>query len=72
MQTLAYHVKFIDVDGFDFFVLGASIKHVGWVRKAQERQAARVEHAMVVNMYAGITKWGGYQMPRSGWQEQAQ
>jgi len=34
LRKRCYHVKFIDVDGFDFFVLGASIKHVGWVRKA--------------------------------------
>ena len=29
-----YHVKFMEMDVFDFLFLGASIKHVGWVRKA--------------------------------------
>ena len=34
LRRRCYHVKFMDMDGFDFFFLGASIKHVGWVRKA--------------------------------------
>ena len=72
LKKRCYHVKFMDMDGIDFLFLGESIKHVGWVRKAQERQAPRVQHAMVVNMYDGITKRGGYQMPSCGWLEQAQ
>ena len=52
------HVMFTDRSKFHFFYPGASIKPVGWVRKGQKRQAPRVNHAMVVNLYAGITKWG--------------
>ena len=51
-------VMFTDRSKFHFFYPGASIKPVGWVRKGQQRQAPRVNHAMVVNLYAGITKWG--------------
>jgi hypothetical protein len=52
------HVMFTDRSKFHFFHPGASIKPVGWVRKGQKREAPRVNHAMVVNLYAGITKWG--------------
>ena len=51
-------VMFTDRSKFHFFYPGSSIKHVGWVRKGQKRQALKVNHAMVVNLYAGITKWG--------------
>ena len=49
---------FTDMAKFHFFYPGASIKPVGWVRKGLKRQAPRVNHAMVVNLYVGITKWG--------------
>ena len=52
------HVMFTDRSKFHFFYPGASIKPIGWVRKGQKRQGPRVNHAMVVNLYAGITKWG--------------
>ena len=35
-----------------------SVKQVGWVWRGQQRQAARVNKAMVVNLYAGICKYG--------------
>jgi hypothetical protein len=35
-----------------------SVKRVGWVRVGERRTAAKVNHAMAVNMYAGITKFG--------------
>jgi hypothetical protein len=31
---------------------------VAWVKVGSQRVAPRVNHAMVVNMYAGITKFG--------------
>ena len=34
------------------------MKPVSWVRKGQQRKSSRVNKPSVVNMYAGITKFG--------------
>lgn len=51
-------VMFTDRQKFFFYYPGTSVKKVSWVRKGQRRVAKKVNHAMCVNMYAGITKFG--------------
>ena len=43
---------------FHFLYPGVSVKPTGWVRRGQKRVALKVNHAQVVNLYAGITRWG--------------
>lgn len=52
------HVMFTDRKRFLFQYPGSSVKKVSWLKKGQQRVAAKVNHAMCVNMYAGITLYG--------------
>jgi transposase-like protein len=52
------NVLFTDRKKFTFTYPGCSVKQVGWVWRGQQRQAARVNKAMVVNLYAGVCKYG--------------
>jgi transposase len=49
---------FTDRKKFHFNFPGAKVHQVAWVKVGSQRVAPRVNHAMVVNMYAGITKFG--------------
>lgn len=52
------NVMFTDRKKFQFYFPGVPVKDKEWVLLGQQRQATRVNHASVVNIYAGITKWG--------------
>lgn len=52
------NVMFTDRKKFYFFYPGVKINKVSWVRKGQRRTALKVNHAMCVNLYAGITPFG--------------
>jgi transposase len=52
------NTMFTDRKKFHFNFPGAKVHQVAWVRVGAKRVAPRVNHAMVVNMYAGITKFG--------------
>jgi hypothetical protein len=52
------HVMFSDRKKFQFSYPGASVKAMKWVRKGKQYTAPRVNHALVVNLYAGITPYG--------------
>ena len=43
---------------FVFRYPGTSVKPVSWVRNGEQRKSSRVNKPSVVNMYAGITKFG--------------
>ena len=49
---------FTDRKKFHFFYPGVKINKVSWVRVGQKRTAAKVNHAMCVNLYVGITPYG--------------
>lgn len=49
---------FTDRKKFHFNFPGAKVHQVAWVKVGSKRVAPRVNHAMVVNMYAGITPFG--------------
>jgi len=51
-------VMFTDRKKFHFNHPGVSVKQCQWVEAGKEREANTVNHAMTVNMYAGITKYG--------------
>ena len=51
-------VMFTDRSKFHFSYPGVSVKPTKWVRKGEKSVAFKVNHAQVVNIYAGITKWG--------------
>ena len=51
-------VMFTDRKRFYFYYPGVSVHATQWVEKGMERQAPKVNHAQVVNVYAGITKYG--------------
>lgn len=52
------HVMFSDRKKFSFRYPGTKVKHVQWNRKGDRPKAFTPNHPMVVNVYAGITKWG--------------
>lgn len=52
------HVMFTDRKKFPFTYPGTKVHPVSWVQEGQRRQAAQVNHAQCVNVYAGITKFG--------------
>ncbi len=52
------HVMFSDRKKFSFKYPGTQVKHVQWSRKGNKPQAYTPNHPMVVNVYAGITKFG--------------
>jgi transposase len=52
------HVMFSDRKKFSFKYPGTQVKHVQWSRKGNKPQAYTPSHPMVVNVYAGITKFG--------------
>jgi transposase len=52
------HVMFSDRKKFSFRYPGSQVKHVQWTRKGSKPQAFTPNHPMVVNVYAGITKFG--------------
>lgn len=52
------NVMFTDRKKFMFRYPGTSVKPVSWVRKGEQRKSSRVNKPSVVNMYAGITKFG--------------
>jgi transposase-like protein len=52
------HVMFSDRKKFSFRYPGTHVKHVQWNRKGSRPQAYCPNHPMVVNVYAGITKFG--------------
>jgi transposase len=47
-----------DRSKFHFSYPGVVVKPTKWVRKGKKSVAYKVNHAQVVNLYAGITKWG--------------
>jgi hypothetical protein len=49
---------FTDRKKFHFNYPGAKVHQVAWVKVGSQRVAPKVNHAMVVNMYAGITPFG--------------
>jgi transposase len=51
-------VMFTDRSKFHFSYPGVIVKPIKWVQKGQKPVALKVNHAQVVNLYAGITKWG--------------
>jgi hypothetical protein len=51
-------VMFTDRKKFDFKYPGAKVARVRWLRKGEQHDAPAVNHAMVVNVYAGITVHG--------------
>ena len=52
------HVMFSDRKKFSFMYPGSQVRHMEWVKKGQQRQAYTPNHPMVLNVYAGITKYG--------------
>ena len=52
------HVMFSDRKKFSFRYPGSQVRHMEWVKKGQQRQAYTPNHPMVLNVYAGITKYG--------------
>lgn len=52
------NVMFTDRKKFPFSYPGVKVQAVSWVRAGMRRQALTVNHANVVNLYAGITKSG--------------
>jgi len=52
------HVMFTDRKKFHFYYPGHKVHPVTWALRGQRREAAAVNHAQCVNLYAGITKWG--------------
>jgi DNA-binding transcriptional ArsR family regulator len=51
-------VMFTDRKKFHFSYPGSVVRQVEWVRRGEQRVASRPNHPQVVNMYAGIAKWG--------------
>jgi transposase len=51
-------VMFSDRKKFHFTYPGQKVQPVSWVIEGGTREAAAVNHAQVVNLYAGITQWG--------------
>ena len=51
-------VMITDRSKFHFYYPGVVVKPTKWVRKGKKYVAYKVNHAQVVNLYAGITKWG--------------
>jgi hypothetical protein len=51
-------VMFTDRKKFSFVYPGSKVKRVAWVHKGEKRVAMKSSHALCVNMYAGITKFG--------------
>lgn len=51
-------VMFTDRKKFHFNHPGVSVKQCQWVKAGKGREANTVNHAMTVNLYAGITKFG--------------
>jgi hypothetical protein len=52
------NVMVTDRSKFHFSYPGVIVKPTKWVRKGTKSVAHKVNHAQVVNLYAGITKWG--------------
>jgi len=52
------NVMFTDRKKFHFYYPGVRIHKVSWVRVGEQRPAPKVNHAMCVNLYAGITIHG--------------
>jgi DNA-binding transcriptional regulator YhcF (GntR family) len=52
------NVMFTDRNKFMFRYPGTAVKPVSWVRKGEQRKSSRVNKPSVVNMYAGLTKFG--------------
>jgi molybdenum-dependent DNA-binding transcriptional regulator ModE len=51
-------VMFSDSKKFELKYPGVKISRVEWVRNGAEREAAAVNHAQVVHVYAGISRYG--------------
>lgn len=58
LRTNFNNVMFTDRKKFLFLYPGTSVGTVSWVREGQRRQALQVNHALCVNVYAGITRYG--------------
>jgi hypothetical protein len=52
------HVMFTDRKKFAFYYPGFKVHAVSWVASGQEREGCKVNHAPVVNVYAGLTRYG--------------
>ena len=52
------NVMFTDRKKFLFTYPGAHVNKVSWVRKGQKRVAFKADHAMGLNVYAGLTTFG--------------
>jgi hypothetical protein len=51
-------VMFTDRKKFTFYHPNTRVHQVTWVEQGQDREAHTVNHAQVVNVYAGLTKFG--------------
>jgi len=49
---------FTDRKKFAFYYPGFKVHAVSWVPSGQEREGSKVNHAPVVNIYAGLTRYG--------------
>lgn len=52
------NVMFTDRKKFYFLYPGVKVNKVAWIRVGQKRKMPKVNHAMCVNLYAGITPFG--------------
>ena len=52
------NVMITDRKKFHFYYPGVQVKPMKWIRKGEKWVAPKVNHAQVVNLYAGITKYG--------------
>jgi len=52
------NVMFTDRKKFHFMYPGTIVKRSAWLKKGEKRVAFKSGHALCVNMYAGITKFG--------------
>lgn len=52
------NVMFTDRKKFHFYYPGVKVHKVSWVRRGEQRVVPKVNHAMCVNLYAGITIYG--------------
>ena len=52
------NVMVTDRKEFHFYYPGVQVKPMKWIRKGEKWVAPKVNHAQVVNLYAGITKYG--------------
>lgn len=52
------NVMITDRKRFHFYYPGVQVKPMKWIKKGEKWVAPKVNHAQMVNLYAGITKYG--------------